>query len=493
MTAPIKIFYASSEVAPFAKTGGLADVAGALPKALKRLGCDIRVILPYYRCINKNGFKLNKITTITTNQSMGHASAFDLYEYPEADVPTYFVEKSVYFDRDELYGTAEGDYQDNAYRFGFFSKAVLAVIKALEFKCDIIHSNDWQTALIPFYLKYKLGNDIFYNGVKTLYTIHNLAYQGQFTKDVMHDLDIPKRFFNLHDLEFYGKANFMKSGIIYSDAVSTVSKGYAKEILTEEFGCGLEGLLKTKENKLFGITNGVDYSEWNPKIDPYIKERYDADSIEKKINCKKDLLSHLKMDFHHDRPLLGVITRLAKQKGIDLLADIVKKLVESNAGIVLLGKGDEFYQNLFIKLKEHYPDRLSVNIKFDNELAHKIEAGCDMFLMPSRYEPCGLNQMYSLRYGTIPIVRATGGLDDVIIDFGEDRESGNGFKFEAATSEAFYEAVERAFKVFLDKESWEELVKKVMQLDFSWDHSAKDYIALYEKIINSRRHNLRNI
>jgi starch synthase len=289
----------------------------------------------------------------------------------------------------------------------------------------------------------------------------------------------------MYDLEFYGKINFMKSGILYSDAVNTVSKGYAREILAPEYGCGLEGVLMTRKSELFGITNGADYSEWDPQIDSHIKERYNSSTVGKKMDCKRDLLKSVNMNLPPDRPLLGVITRLARQKGIDLLADIMERLIDLDIGIILLGKGDEKYQNLFLKLSGEYPEHLSVHIKFDNALAHKIEAGSDMFLMPSRYEPCGLNQIYSLRYGTIPIVRATGGLDDIIVDFDEDRVRGNGFKFGPAAPDAFCKAIERAVRAFEDKLLWAGLTERVMKLDFSWEHSAKEYIELYENITKS--------
>ena len=486
MFSPLKILIISPEVTPFAKTGGLADVCGALPKALRKLGCDVRVILPLYKCVTEKGHKLEKIKSNISHKLLGNLPSFDLYESKESGFITYFIDYKKYFDREELYGTSESDYSDNAYRFSFFSKAALAAIKAIDFKCNIIHCNDWQSALVPFYLRYKLDTDNFYKDVKTLFTIHNLAYQGQFPKSVIKDIDIPAKFFNMHALEFYDKVSFMKSGILYSDEVSTVSKGYAKEILTVEYGCGLEGVLKTREDSLFGITNGADYADWNPEIDPFIKERYDSSTIEKKLICKKDLLEHLKMRLLPDRPLLGVITRLAWQKGMDLLANIVERLVASDIGIVVLGKGDEKYQTIMRDLSSKHPEHVSVNIKFDNKLAHQIEAGSDIFLMPSRYEPCGLNQMYSLRYGTIPVVRATGGLDDVIIDFDKDKSQGNGFKFELAKEDSFYDAVKRAIDIFSDRDVWRNLVKKVMQEDFSWDHSAKEYISLYEKILQRR-------
>jgi len=487
MPNPLKVLFVSSEVAPFAKTGGLADVSGALPKALMDVGCDARAMLPLYKCVDKVKFNLKKIKSDISNNSLGRIQKFNIYESDDAGFITYFIENNDYFDRDQLYGTPDGDYKDNAYRFGFFSKAILAAVKELDFKCDIINCNDWQTALVPFYLRFKLQKDNFFCGIKTLFTIHNLAYQGQFPKDTMKELGIPKEFFNMNDLEFYGKINFMKSGILYSDAVNTVSKGYAEEILTVEYGSGLEGVLNVVKNKLFGITNGADYSEWNPEIDPHIAENYDFTTINRKITCKRDLLKKVGMNLPENRPLLGSITRLAEQKGIDLLAHIMKTLVHMDVGVIILGKGDEKYQNLFLKLAKDYPEHLSVNIKFDNELAHKIEAGSDMFLMPSRYEPCGLNQMYSLKYGTIPIVRATGGLDDIIIDIDQDRERGNGFKFGPTTSQAFLSAIERAIKKFENKSAWNTMLAGVMRLDFSWDHSAGEYLELYNKIINFGR------
>jgi len=487
MPSPLKVLFVSSEVAPFAKTGGLADVSGALPKALCRLGCDARVILPFYKCVNAGGFNLKKIKSQVSHDSLGNLQKFDIYETKDAGLTAYFIRNDDYFDRDQLYGTPEGDYKDNAYRFGFFSKAVLAAIKEIDFKCDIINCNDWQSALIPFYLKFKLAKEDFFKGIKTLFTIHNLAYQGQFSKDAMKDLAIPASFFNMQDLEFYGKINFMKSGILYSDAVNTVSKGYAEEILTVEYGCGLEGVLNVVKDRLFGITNGADYSEWSPEVDPHIAEKYNFNTLEKKALCKRDLLKTLGMKLSEDRPLLGSITRLAEQKGIDLLAHVMKKLVAMDVGVIVLGKGDEKYQDIFSRLASDYPEHLSVNIKFDNVLAHKIEAGSDMFLMPSRYEPCGLNQMYSLKYGTIPVVRATGGLDDIIIDIDEDTVHGNGFKFGPATGEAFSNAIEMAVNKFENKEEWKAMQKKVMQLDFSWHHSAREYIEVYKKIIDSGR------
>lgn len=481
----LKILLISSEAAPYAKTGGLADVAGALPKALLRSGCDVRIVLPLYKCVKAGPFKLEEIKKDVGLKSLGNLKPFGVYESSRGGVHAYFIRNDEFFDRDELYGPSGIDYPDSAERFGFFSKGALALIKSLDFKPHVIHCNDWQSALAPFYLKFRLNKDDFFSGIKTLYTIHNLAYQGQFSKKAMKALDIPGKFFNMHALEFYRKLNFMKSGILYSDAVSTVSKGYAKEILTKEYGCGLDGLLNKRGDHLFGITNGVDYGEWNPALDSLIAVKYDQGSIEKKLECKKALIARTGKNVDIKRPLIGVVTRYAYQKGVDLIADIMDEISGSGAFCVMLGKGEQKYEEMLSNLACRYPDNLSVNIMFDNKFAHEIEAGADIFLMPSRYEPCGLNQMYSLKYGTIPIVRATGGLDDVIIDYDKDREKGNGFKFGPASGEAFSDALKRCLKLYGQSDLWKALVKKAMKEDHSWEKSAGEYIKLYKSILSS--------
>ena len=478
----LKVLFVSSEVTPYAKTGGLADVAGALPKALLSKGCDARVIMPLYKCIKEKNLPLKKVKTDIFRKDLGHFDKFDLYMYQQDNVTTYFVENDKFFDREELYNTPEGDYEDNAQRFAFFSKAILAATKEIGFKADVLHLNDWQSALVPLYLKNHLKDDSFFDEIRTLFTIHNLAYQGLFEKEVMSSLDIHRKFFNMYELEFYDKLSFIKSGILYSDYVSTVSKGYACEILTEEYGCGLEGLLKTREDSLRGITNGVDYSLWDPKTDVFIKENYKINSLKNKQLCKKDLIDSVGLDIDISKPILGIITRLAHQKGMDLFLNIAEDLISMGVGIVVLGKGETEIEKSFEALESKYPKQVSVNIKFDNALAHKIEAGSDMFLMPSLYEPCGLNQMYSLRYGTIPVVRATGGLDDIIIDINEDIYQGNGFKFREATEQAFLDTMIRAIEYYNKSLEWELLLKKVMALDFSWGVSAEKYIALYKDI-----------
>ena len=480
-----KVLMVSSEVVPFAKTGGLADVSGSLPRALASLGCDVRVIMPLYECVSGGGFELVKEFDHTWHGFRKGGIRFELFSARTEGITTYFIKDDRFFKREGLYGTPKGDYPDNGIRFGMFSRAVLDAVKDLDFKPDIIHCNDWQTALIPFYLRFKLSGDEYYHGIKTLFTIHNMAYQGLFSRRTMRKLGIPDGFFNMNDLEFYGKLSFMKSGILYSDAVSTVSHRYAEEIMSSDYGCGLDGLLRARKNVLYGIPNGVDYAVWSPKKDRMIKENYDAGTIDKKLECKRDLLEYTKLPLADEVPLVGCVSRLADQKGVDLLAESVKDIVALGAGLVVLGRGSKSYNRLFTDLARKYPRNVYVCTDFNDELAHKIEAGCDIFVMPSRYEPCGLNQMYSIKYGTIPVVRATGGLDDVIIDFDENREQSNGFKFGPANAKAFYSAVERAIEVYRDKPEWRKLVLRAMSYDFSWRHSAEQYVKLYRKIMGS--------
>ncbi|MBU1852531.1 MAG: glycogen synthase GlgA [Candidatus Omnitrophica bacterium] len=481
----LRVVLVSSEVAPFAKTGGLADVAGSLPLALESLGCEISVFLPYYRQVKDKDFGIKAAKKNMAVKSGNSDISFSLYVCKIKKVGFYFIEKDEYFDREFLYGTAKGDYPDNAVRFSFFTRAVLESIVALGLNPDVIHCNDWQSALVPFYMRHRLQDFGSINNARMLFTIHNMAYQGLFPKEIMPHIDIGDEFFTPETLEFYEKLSFMKSGIIYSDAVSTVSKGYAKEILTKEYGCGLDGMLAVRRDDLYGIVNGVNYSNWSPAADKFIKVNYDNKNLSGKIKCKKDLMSQLKIKSSADAPLLGVVSRLAEQKGIDIIVHSVPEIIKMGCSLVVLGLGDEKYHKLLIGLSKKYPKNIAVKIGFDNPLAHKIEAGCDMFLMPSRYEPCGLNQLYSLKYGTIPVVRATGGLDDTIIDYYSDRTNGNGFKFMRADTGDFLDGLKRAVSVYKNKKKWQQLILKAMKCDFSWENSAKEYIKLY-KIMKSK-------
>jgi len=476
----MNILFISPEVFPFAKTGGLADVAGALPEAIAKKDHKASVIMPYYGLVKKNGFKPALFKKNIPLRINNREEFFSLLLLKHNGVDAYFIEKNEYYDREFLYGTPQGDYQDNAFRFGFYAKAILASLPYIG-RQDVLHCNDWQSGLAPLYIRAHHKNDPMLNGTKILFTIHNMAYQGLFIKDVAPYLDIPWNLFTQAGVEFWDKLSFMKAGIVFSDAISTVSKGYSKEILTPEFGCGLDGLLKTREKDLHGIVNGVDYSVWNPATDKFIAKKFDANDLNGKAECKKDLAGSFGIAYNAKRPLIAMITRLAEQKGIDLVVNIMKDIVR-DSDFVILGFGDEKYNKIFKDLVKKYKGKVGVSITFDNALSHKIEAGADMFLMPSRYEPCGLNQMYSLKYATVPVVRAVGGLDDTIQHFNPSAKKGNGFKFKDATNGALLGAIKDGVATFKNKKLWDALLKNCVACDYSWESSAEQYLKLYKNL-----------
>lgn len=477
----MNILLASAEVAPFAKTGGLGDMAEILPQSLNGLGEKCAVVTPLYRLVRKNGYSPDMVKKDIPLKIGGKDYTFDLSVINHKGTEYYFVGNDSLYDRENLYGTPQGDYSDNIIRYGLFSRAVLEIARYLG-KQDIIHCNDWHTGLVPFYLKTMYKDDEFFKGTKVLYTIHNIAYQGLFPKEMLPVVDIPKEHFTPKGVEFYDKISFMKTGIAYSDAISTVSEGYSREMLTKEFGCGLDGLLKSRGDDIYGILNGADYATWNPTTDEFIIKNYDEDTLGNKIECKKDLLKEFGIPFNEEAPLIGMITRLAEQKGVDLVVQDLEDILALGANFIILGTGDERYNKLFENLDKKYKGRAGAKVTFNNPLAHKIEAGSDIFLMPSRYEPCGLNQMYSLKYATIPVVRGTGGLEDTIEDFDPHTKKGNGFKFKRASGPDMLEAIKRAVDVFKDKATWKSLMKSAMKYDFSWKASAKRYIKLYKDI-----------
>ncbi len=477
----MNIILASPEVSPFAKTGGLGDVAEILPLSLNSLGHNCSGILPYYKLVERNGYKPSLVKEGVPVKMGGREYKFDLLVEEFRGTRFYFIANDALYGRDGLYGTPAGDHDDNEIRFGLFSRAILASIPYIG-KPDIIHCNDWQTGLVPMYLKTMFGDDEGFKGIKVLYSIHNVAYQGLFGKDILKAIDIPESEFRPRGLEYYGKVSFMKSGIVYSEAISTVSKGYKKEILTPEFGCGLEGLLKTRNKDFYGIINGADYDTWNPTTDKFIIKNYTADDLGPKLDCKKDLLKEFGIPFDPGRPLIGVITRLAYQKGVDIILEGMDELLGLGVNFVILGTGDEKYNRLFNAMNDRYRGVAAARVDFDNPLAHKIEAGSDMFLMPSRYEPCGLNQMYSMKYGTVPVARATGGLMDTVEDFDPATLKGNGFTFERAHTRDMLNAVRRAVAAFRDERAWRALQKNGLACDFSWEASAAKYAELYKKI-----------
>ncbi len=473
----LTVVIAASEAIPFAKTGGLADVAGSLPAALKHLGLKVIVFLPYYREVAEKGFDIQE-TGLQVPVNMGRRTVkADVLVGEHHGVPYYFLRRDEYFDRRYLYGTPEGDYFDNLERFTFFSRAVLEVIKARDLSPDVIHCNDWQTGLIPAYLKDIYRGESVFARTATVLTVHNIAYQGQFPANFYGVTGLGSYLFTPEGLEFWGNLNLLKSGIVFSDAITTVSRGYSREIQTPEFGYGLEGVLKKRKDVLSGILNGVDYTEWDPATDTHIPHNFNIEEMKGKSDCRKKLLKAFRVKAKAKTPVIGMITRLADQKGIDILSEAMPELMKLDLVMLVLGSGDRRYQELLLDLAGHYPDRLSVKIAFNSGLSHMVEAGSDMFLMPSRYEPCGLNQIYSLKYGTIPIVRATGGLDDTVKDVSE--EGGNGFKFKEYSAAALVEKVSEAVEAFQDKKTWTALQRRGMAEDFSWSDAAKKYVEVY--------------
>jgi len=481
----MQVVHIATEAAPFSKTGGLADVIGSLPRYLRSDQCAVKVFLPLYRQTRRDKYKLRLLEGRLSVRLGNKKEEFALYASSQGGVDFYFIDNRGYFDRDFLYGTPAGGYPDNHRRFAFFTKAVFESLQEIIFKPDIVHCHEWQTGLAPFFLRHELKNDKFFSSVKSIFTIHNLVYQGLFDRRIMDEIGISGDFFHPGALEFHGNFSFMKSGILYSDAITTVSRTYAQEIVTREFGAGLDGLLLSRAGDLSGILNGVDYADWNPKTDRFIKVNYDQNSLEKKAECKRQLLKKAAMPLESDAPLLGLISRLVSQKGIDIIINSIAAIRDMGARLIVLGLGEPRFSDLLTALSKSYPESLFVKIGFDEALSHQIEAGCDMFLMPSRYEPCGLNQAYSLRYATIPLVRATGGLQDTVIDYCQYPRKGTGFKFQQATAYDFIRALQKAIKVYKDKPAWLKLMARAMQADFPWEKSALEYRKLYCKILSN--------
>ena len=478
----MKIAFLVSEAIPYAKTGGLADVAGALPKYLNKLGADARIFMPLYREVKKKGLALETVLDHVEVDLGDRKTAFTVRSHSGNGFPAYFIEKDEYFDRDFLYGTAAGDYPDNGERFGFFSKATIETIKRLGFAPDVLHCHDWQSAVALAFLKTIRARDAFFAGTRSLFTIHNLAYQGLFGKDVLGKIGLPESLFNMNDLEFWGKANFLKAGILYSTAVSTVSPRYSREIQTPEFGCGLDGLLRSRSKVLFGLLNGIDYAAWNPATDPLIPAPFNPSDLTGKETCKMELLKTFGLTGGGGTPVVGIVSRLAGQKGLDIVRDALLSLFALGVRLIILGTGETKIQDSLLEARKVYPAHLGLKIAFDERIAHTIYAGSDLFLIPSRYEPCGLTQMYSLRYGTVPVVRATGGLDDSIREFDPATGIGNGFKFEAASSDALVGAVRNALAAFGRPYDWQALVRNAFDGDFSWEKAAGEYMDLYSKL-----------
>ncbi len=471
----MNILMVASEAAPFAKTGGLADVLGALPAALAERGEQVAVVLPAYR---ENRYPYPRREAYRSLWiPIGPGYMVDIQRTADRGVAYYFVQCPALYDRDGIYGSAAGDFPDNHVRFAVLSMAAIGVARHL-FRPDVLHLHDWQAALTPVYLSEHFRSDPTFIGVKTLLTIHNLGYQGLFPPEALPQIALDPRLLNPDQMEFFGRVNFLKAGIAWSDAVSTVSKGYAREIQTPEYGFGLDGFLR-RHGPITGILNGVDYNEWNPEHDPALARTYSASDLSGKRACKQALLAEYGLPQDNlDRPLIAIISRFAAQKGFDILADAASRLMQEDLNLVVLGSGDLPYESMFRALAQAYPQKVGLRVGYDTGLSHRIEAGADMFLMPSRYEPCGLNQIYSLKYGTVPVVRATGGLDDTI-------EDSTGFKFRDYSGDALLETVRLALRAYQDLNQWVQRMRRGMAKDFSWTASAGEYVELYRRLAAS--------
>ena len=490
----MNVLIASSEVSPYSKTGGLADVCGALPLALAELGHQVAVVTPAYRQVLRDyeGFAHAETSFDIPIGSKVVSGRVLEGRLAGGDVQVFLVDQPDYYDRAELYRERGQDYKDNCERFVFFSRAVMELIRLLDLSIDVLHCNDWQTGLIPAYLRIEYPHARGYENIASLMTIHNLAFQGQFWHWDMLLTGLDWKYFNWRQMEFWGNLNLLKTGIVFADAINTVSGRYAREIQSHPLGCGLEGVLQQRSASLRGILNGIDAAVWNPATDSHLTANYGVNNWrDGKARCKAELQSELGLPVASDRPLIGLIGRLTDQKGWDLVAQVMQRWVQDpNVQWVILGTGETKYHNLLYKLSSGHTENVAVRLEFSDRLAHQIESAADLFLMPSRYEPCGLNQLYSLRYGTVPVVRETGGLADTICDAAPQHLSSgdaNGFSFESYDASALEETLRRACSVYTNQpELWGRLVETGMRQDWSWRHSARQYAQLYADMVAAR-------
>lgn len=481
----MKIAFVSTECVPYAKTGGLADVAGSLPKALERLGCEVKIFIPKYHSIDESkfGIRYNWAIGEMPIRVNGVVRSTHLHQakLPGTNIDVYFIDCPHYFHRGRIYTND----MDEDERFILFSKGVIETLQRFNWAPDIIHCNDWQTGLVPLFIKDNYNWDRLFDKTATIFTIHNIEYQGRFSRSSLFAAEIRgDLYYSGGPVEFGESVSFMKTGIVFSDLINTVSNKYSHEILTEEFGAGLHNILMDRKQDVYGILNGVDYDEWNPETDKFLPYKYSIKDLSGKSKNKKFLMEHFNLPYDEDRPLIGVVSRLVSQKGFDIFSDAINELMNLDAQWIVLGSGEDRYENFFGVLPRHFPGIIGTYIGYNNELSHLVEAGSDIFVMPSRYEPCGLNQIYSLKYGTVPVVRKTGGLADTVRDWDEENhygfDHGNGFSFYDYTPYALSSSVERAISVYKQKDIWKKIQLNGMKQDFSWTKSAEKYLELYK-------------
>lgn len=479
MKDKLKILFVSPEVSPFIKTGGLADVAGALPRALKKRGHDVRVVLPEYKKIAYQYVEQFEHITDFRMKMVWRDKYVGVNKLVYKNVPTYFLDNKFYFFRESLYENGDKDEQ-----YAFFSRAVLEMINQIDFQPDIIHCNDWQTGPLSLMLKDNYQIYDFYREIRTVFSIHNLAYQGKFDPHVVGDiLGVSNYHLTSGNIRHDGLVNYMKAGIMYSDIINTVSETYAEEIKTRYYGEGLDYILRMRDNDLYGILNGIDYDEFNPADDKRIYYNYDKDNLEDKYKNKLKLQKDLGLEQNKEKPVFSIITRLVEQKGIDLFPAIIDEMMNEDLQFIVLGTGENEYEDFFRYIQSRYPDKISANITYDAELAQKIYAGSDVFIMPSRFEPCGLGQMISMRYGTVPIVKETGGLKDTVEPYNEHEDKGYGFSFSNYNAHDLLFTIKRAISFYQEKNTWHKLIRRAMEQDYSWEKSAVKYEELYNKIL----------
>ena len=484
----MNVLLASSECFPFSKTGGLADMVAALGKALAVDGHRVRIVTPLYRGLREKHPAIAREEAAITVQLDGRIVSAQLWSIsPAPNLTILLIDQPEFFDRAALYGEGGHDYPDNAARFIFLSKAVAYLARNLPAPPEIVHVHDWQVGLAPLLIQHEALVTGWRSAPATILTIHNLAYQGVFPYQDYTLTNLPNEYFTTDGIEFYGKMSCLKAGIVYADMITTVSPRYAREITTEQYGCGLDGVLRSRHDRLIGILNGVDYGEWKTENNKFLEHSFNAENFAGKAAQKTALQAEMKLPVAADLPLFGTITRLAEQKGIDILISALEEMLSSNMQFVLLGSGNPAYERGFLTLAARHPEKVAVKLGYDHGLSHRIEAGCDFFLMPSRFEPCGLNQMYSLRYGTIPIVRVTGGLDDSVTDVSEDPAIADGIKFTEYSARALVKAIRKALVLYEDGALLTHFRKNAMTVDFSWEHCTHEYEAAFQRALELRR------
>jgi starch synthase len=492
MAKGFNVLFVTSEVFPYSKTGGLADVSNSLPQALNSLGNDVRIISPKYGPLDERRLQIHEIKRLkdlkinVNGKDTRFSIKSSFIHGKNTKAQMYLMESLDYFKNKGIYQNSKTkkDFTNNDERYLFFCKAVIEILEILQWKPDVIHCNDWQTGLIPALLKTVYKDNNYLNNIRTLFTIHNLAYQGNFPKSTFSKTGLPDSVLTEKGGLHYGQFSFLKTGLSYADKITTVSQKYAEEIRTDkEYSAGMESVLSSRKKDIMGILNGIDYSIWNPVVDKLIPYRYTHQEIPLKYENKRELLEKYKIEYNEDTPLIGVISRLVDQKGFDLIEKIMPALMKENVQMIILGTGEEKYQKFLKNAEKKYKNKLAVHIGFDETLAHQIEAAADMYLMPSKYEPCGLNQMYSLKYGTVPIVRNTGGLADTIVDY--RKPNGNGFLFNNYSAEELIKTIKSALELFKNKAKWNKLAREGMSLDFSWKVSALKYMKVYKELSSS--------